>query len=117
MKKLPRPSDTRRVYFLRQEVNPFAPHRYVADWNLKRTIAFTLVLELPEGKPLEYLAEKMFHLTNAPVECLSEEDQAILGQKEAYKGPALSVGDVVAVESGDRLHKRFLCLPSGWEEK
>lgn len=102
------------VYFLRQVFNPLAPQRnFVGDWDLTRTIAFKVSLEAPADGNLEALAEKVFHLTNAPSECLSEEDQALI---KGYKGPSLSVGDVVVVKDNDVFH-RFLCLPCGWEKR
>jgi len=102
------------VYFLRQVFNPLAPQRnFVGDWTLKRTIVFKAFLESPEDGNLEALAEKMFHLTNAPVESHSEEDQALL---KNYTGASLSVGDVVVVNENG-VHHRFLCLPCGWERR
>lgn len=105
-----------RVYFLRQVVNPLRHDNFTAKWDLKRETALELVVELPLGKHPEWLAEKMFHLTNAPVECLSEEDQELLEQTKPYNGPSLSVGDVVRVEYG-LIMEEFLCLPCGWEQK
>lgn len=102
------------VYFLRQVVNPLAPQRnFVGDWDLKRVIAFKASLEAPADGNLEALAEKVFHLTNAPEECLSEADQELV---KGYKGPSLSVGDVVVVNDNG-VHHRFLCLPCGWERR
>lgn len=65
-------------------------------------------------------AEEAFHLTNAPLELLSEEQKQIL-KEENFKGPSLSVGDIVRVESVIRLKNNsfpeyYLCKSFGWEK-
>lgn len=103
------------VYIMRQVFNPINPQRnFVGDWDLKRTIAFRTFLEVPKDGNLEALAEKMFHLTNAPLECLSDEEQALM---KNYSGASLSVGDVVVVRDENGVHHKFLCLPCGWEKE
>jgi hypothetical protein len=103
------------VTFLRQPYDPFRRDYFSPTWETKREPVLEMLLELPVGKHWEYLAEKMFHLTNAPEECLSEEDQEIM-ENVNYRGPCVSVGDVVRVEYGLVLEE-FLCLPCGWEQK
>lgn len=66
----------------------------------------------------EKAAEEAFHLTNAPEECLSEEHKNLLS-KQNFKGPCLSVGDVVRVEPvlrGYCLANYYLCKSFGWEK-
>jgi len=66
----------------------------------------------------EEAAEEAFHLTNAPDECL-EEDQKQLLKEQNFKGPSLSVGDVVRVEPvvrGFKLPEYYLCKSFGWEK-
>ena len=53
-------------------------------------------------------AELAFHLTNAPLEVLSDEEQKII---EKYKGRSLSVGDIVKVND-----TKYLCQMMGWME-
>jgi len=68
----------------------------------------------------EQAAEEAFHLTNAPSELLTEEQKQIL-KNENFKGPSLSVGDVIRVESVLRMNKNslpeyYLCKSFGWEK-
>jgi hypothetical protein len=65
----------------------------------------------------EAAAEMAFHLTNAPEEML-DEDQKILLEELNFKGPSLSVGDVVRVEPIVRtsLPEYYLCKSTGWEK-
>jgi hypothetical protein len=68
----------------------------------------------------EKAAEEAFHLTNAPSDLLTEEQKQIL-KEENFKGPSLSVGDVVRVESVIRLNTNsfpeyYLCKSFGWEK-
>ena len=62
-------------------------------------------------------AEEAFVLTNAPEEVLTEEQKDILAEQN-FKGPSLSVGDVVRVESvvTRRMPQYFICKSFGWEE-
>ena len=64
----------------------------------------------------EKAAEEAFHLTNAPEECL-EDDQKELLKSLNFKGPSLSVGDVVRVEPIVRtsLPEYYICKSFGWE--
>jgi hypothetical protein len=103
------------VTFLRQPYDAFHRFTTTPTWETKREQVLEMLLELPVGKHWEYLAEKMFHLTNAPEECLSDEDQEIMANAN-YRGPSVSVGDVVRVEYGLVLEE-FLCLSYGWEQK
>lgn len=68
----------------------------------------------------ENAAEEAFHLTNAPEECLEESQIALLKSLD-FKGPSLSVGDIVKVEPfvrgfGSKQPQYFLCKPYGWEK-
>ena len=65
----------------------------------------------------EEAAEEAFHLTNAPEDCL-EEDQKRLLERLEFKGPSLSVGDIVRVEPIVRtsLPEYYLCKSFGWEK-
>jgi len=65
-------------------------------------------------------AEEAFVLTNAPSEFLTEEQKQIL-KEENFKGPSLSVGDIVRVESVFRFNTNsfpeyYLCKSFGWEK-
>lgn len=66
----------------------------------------------------EEAAEETFHLTNAPDECLEEEQKEILKEQQ-FKGPSLAVGDVVRVEPivrGSAQPEYYLCKSFGWEK-
>ena len=66
----------------------------------------------------EEAAEEAFHLTNAPDECLEDDHKQIL-KEQNFKGPSLSVGDVVRVEPivrGSKLPEYYLCKSCGWEK-
>ena len=66
----------------------------------------------------EEAAEEAFHLTNAPEECL-EEDQKRLLKRLEFRGPSLSTGDIVRIEStirGSALAEYYLCKSRGWEK-
>ena len=67
----------------------------------------------------EEAAEEAFHLTNAPEDYL-EEDQKRLLQRLEFKGPSLSVGDVVRVDSYIKKHSTpasyYICKSFGWEK-
>ena len=76
-------------------------------WDKDRKLAFSYEVESeldPEG-----LAEQAFHITNAPTEFIPEELRFV---REQYRGPSLSVGDVVVVDG-----KEFLCAGCGWETR
>ncbi len=96
---------------------PWTP-RYLdirEDWFVDRQEGIVYHTEL-EG---EAAAEEAFHLTNAPAECLTEAQQHILIRND-FKGPSMSVGDVVKVESYPRDNKQvptyYLCKSFGWEK-
>ena len=67
----------------------------------------------------EKAAEEAFHLTNASEEHLTEAQRGLLKFLE-FKGPSLSVGDIVRVEEYPKLHsgpaEYYLCKPYGWEK-
>jgi hypothetical protein len=65
----------------------------------------------------EQAAEEAFHITNAPEECLTEEQKAILAINQ-FEGPSLSVGDIVRVQScqTNLLPEYYLCKSFGWEK-
>lgn len=66
----------------------------------------------------EQAAEEAFHITNAPSDLLSEDQKRILLEQH-FKGPSLSTGDIVRVEStirGSVLAEYFLCKSVGWEK-
>jgi hypothetical protein len=63
----------------------------------------------------EEAAEECFHITNAPEECLTDEQKEIL-QEQNFKGPSLSVGDIVKVQPLTKPNEYFLCKSVGWEK-
>lgn len=65
----------------------------------------------------EEAAEEAFHITNAPEDCLSDEQKIILKEQQ-FKGSPLSVGDVVRVSPILRkgTSDYFLCKSFGWEK-
>lgn len=83
------------------------------NWYKHREPGFSFKTKL-EG---ERAAEEAFHLTNAPDECLTDEQKQILVEQN-FKGKAMSVGDVVRVENivSRRMPQYFLCKSLGWEE-
>lgn len=84
------------------------------SWNVSREPGFSYESEL-EG---EHAAEEAFHLTNAPLDYLNDEQQNILKEQD-FKGPALSVGDIVRVATfvrGQKMPEYFLCKSYGWEK-
>ena len=85
------------------------------DWYIDRQEVFLYHSDLSG----EEAAEEAFHLTNAPEEILTEDQKAILAQNE-FKGPSLSVGDVVKITSYPRdpskLPDYYLCQSYGWEK-
>ena len=85
------------------------------DWFVDREEGIIYPSEL-EG---EAAAEEAFHLTNAPTDYLTESQQEMMKLLD-FKGPSLSVGDVVKVESYPRDNKRlpayYLCKSFGWEK-
>lgn len=83
------------------------------NWFAERTSGISYLTKLTG----EEAAEEAFHLTNAPEECLTEDHKSIL-KKQDFKGPSLSTGDVVKVESvvTKKLPDYFLCKSVGWEK-
>lgn len=63
----------------------------------------------------EAAAEECFHITNAPEECLTDNQKEILTEAD-FKGPALSVGDIVKVQPLTKPNEYFLCKSYGWEK-
>jgi hypothetical protein len=66
----------------------------------------------------EAAAEEAFHITNAPEELLTEEQKQLA---ENFKGPSLSVGDIVQVAPvvvgpNCPLPEYYLCRSFGWEK-
>ena len=88
-------------------------HKIREDWFQERQEVFHYRSEL-EG---EKAAEEAFHITNAPDECLTDDQKMIIEMNE-FKGPSLSVGDVVRVKSyqTDALPSYYLCKSFGWEK-
>lgn len=76
------------------------------------------MLRFLSNETWEKAAELAFELTNAPGECLSEVKkrmQKSLFRRCVFKGPALSVGDIVRVTDCDTFQTKFLrCEPCGW---
>lgn len=86
------------------------PRAFTSSWAIRRnpTRFFSFQGELAP----EVAAERAFHVTNAPEECLyNAEDQTLA---RGHRGPSLSVGDVVAVDklTGERVY--LLCESHGW---
>jgi len=81
------------------------------NWGHHRDEGFSYSTVL-EG---EAAAEECFHLTNAPEECLTDEQKELL-KEQNFKGPSLSVGDIVRVEPFTRPSEYFLCKSFGWEK-
>lgn len=91
-------------------------HKIRDDWFKDRSEHISFDCEL-EG---EAAAELAFHLTNAPEEML-EEDQKHLMKRLEFRGPSLSVGDIIRVapylqNSNSKLPDYYLCKSSGWEK-
>jgi len=82
------------------------------------TRTYKPLLNFLSKKSLEDCADLAFFITNAPEECLSEAQRRwtrFLFRRHAYRGPSLSVGDIVRVTCCDNGYTRTLrCEPSGW---
>jgi hypothetical protein len=65
----------------------------------------------------EEAAEEAFHLTNAPEDCLEESQKEFLRFLN-FKGPSLSVGDIVRVAPvlRDTFSDYYICKSFGWEK-
>jgi hypothetical protein len=90
-------------------------HAVREDWFIDREE----ILLYPSEQTGEAAAEEAFHLTNAPEEILTENQKAIISMNN-FKGPSLSVGDIVKVTSYPRipseLPEYYLCKSYGWEK-
>lgn len=90
------------------------PCFFEANWDLPRKATHVYLSDL-DGVDA---AKEAFHLTNCPFDYLSEVQQACVLD---YRGPALSVGDIVEVRpvvaGGEEQVERFLCSSHGWEQK
>jgi hypothetical protein len=84
--------------------NKYPMNVFSAVWNLPRKELFSYYTQFSG----EAAAEEAFHITGAPDECLTNEQRYIL-KSNNYKGPSVSVGDVVSVDG-----VKFLCDSSGW---
>ena len=60
----------------------------------------------------EEICERAFHMFNAPMELLNEEDGMIAVAYRTEKLRSLSVGDIVEVDG-----ERWLCRPIGWQKE
>ena len=83
------------------------------EWFADRTEGMTYKSTL-KG---EEAAEEAFHITNAPDDCLTDEQKLIL-EREGFIGPSLSVGDVVRVSPVVRKGSSefYICKSFGWEK-
>lgn len=76
-------------------------------------------LSYHSSKEGEQAAEEAFELTNAPEDYLTPEQLDLLKSLK-FKGPSLSVGDIVRVEPYIRQHSTpaeyYLCKSFGWEK-
>ena len=83
------------------------------EWYRDRTEGMTYVSKL-KG---EEAAEEAFHLTNAPDEWLEESQKEMLALLD-FKGPSLSVGDVVRVAPvvDKKFPEYYMCKSFGWEK-
>ncbi len=81
------------------------------NWYNSRVEGMTYCSSL-EG---EAAAEECYHLTNAPEELLTDEQKFVLKEQQ-FKGPSLSVGDIVKVQPLTKPNQYFLCKSFGWEK-
>lgn len=99
------------IVFLGQTYSPSA-RWFEATWaGVERTerVRYNIIHE--DRLDLEKIAEDAFAVFNAPEELLNERQ---LRRKGAYRGPSLSVGDIVQVWRDGVLFAEALCMPSGW---
>lgn len=84
---------------------------------LGKTLA---TLSFLSRKPQDKAIELAFMITNAPEECLSEAMrrwQTSLFRRYKFKGPCVTVGDIVLTEHLEsRSKKAFRCEPMGWKQ-
>ena len=64
-----------------------------------------------DGLEGEKAAEKMFHIFNAPEECLKDDERVLAEDFRSKDNYSLSVGDVVEVDG-----EHFLCESFGWKK-
>ena len=83
-----------------------------ADENTPRTKIYeAYITEIKKDLVGEKVAERMFHILNAPEEMLSEVELKIANHFRAPGNYSLSTGDVVEVNGVS-----FLCESFGWKE-
>lgn len=78
---------------------------FTSDWTLPRNHRYTY---LTDSKGID-ACEEAFTIFNAPEDYLEEWQKFIA---RGYKGPSLSVGDIVEVNGED-----YLCCSIGWEKR
>ena len=84
-----------------------------AEWSgINRIERARYTVRHDESITVELLAEDAFAVFNAPDECLTENQ---LLRKRLYRGPSLSVGDIVQIHRDGVLHAECLCMPCGWD--
>jgi hypothetical protein len=90
---------------------------YNKPWG-QNPFKYRTLLSFLSKKSWEACAELAFHITNAPEECLSPAQQRMVRaifKRNKYKGPSLSVGDVVRVTDCKTGETHFLrCDSYGW---
>ena len=82
-----------------------AKNFFEADWDLPRKHVYTYLTDAKGSDA----AEQAFHIFNAPEEMLQEWQKFVA---QGYKGPSLSVGDIVEVDGED-----YLCCSLGWKKR
>ncbi len=89
----------------------FHPQHF-GQYELRPTVTFDTA-----SRPDVELAEYAFRLTNAPDECLTENELEILKENK-FKGPSLSSGDFVLVEDNTDAPTATIwqCKWIGWEQ-
>ena len=75
------------------------------------------VFEFTTSKKGTKAAQEAFVITNAPEEILTKSQKQILKENN-FKGPSLSVGDIVRISSKltQDLPEYYLCKSHGWEK-
>jgi len=97
---------TVRIHIQDLDAGDRLAYRYfTSDWTLPRSHRYTY---LTEAKGID-ACEEAFHIFNGPEDYLKEWQTFIAS---AYKGPSLSVGDVVEVNG-----EEYICCPIGWEKR
>jgi hypothetical protein len=102
------------VVFLGQSYDHPARFRgFEAKWaGVLRTIRTSYRIVHADTVTVEDIAQDAYKVFNAPEECLSSNQLRRLGK---YRGPSLSVGDIVQVWRDGVLHAEALCCPIGWD--